>query len=112
MYLTPAVNESESGLMATGLSNQRSSPRAFIVCPITVEFESGTVHGIVRDFSDTGLFFYSNFRPELQMKVDFVFHVDNRSISGHGKVVRVHEGSPGAAIGVAVKLSVLKIERR
>lgn len=91
--------------MANLHSNQRSSPRVLIVCPISIELESGTVHGIVRDISAGGIFFYSNFRPALNTEVDFVMRMKGKNVHGRGKIVRVQEGTPGAAIGVALKLA-------
>jgi PilZ domain len=86
-------------------TNQRSSPRTLVVCPISISFQSGTAHGILRDVSTGGIFFYSNFRPSLGMNIDFSFHLKDQRITGRGEVVRVEQNAPGAAIGIAVKIS-------
>lgn len=91
--------------MAIPYTTQRSSPRSFIVCPISLTFESGTTHGIVRDISEDGIFFYSNFKPPLQANIHFSLRLKGKNITGSGEVVRVEQNAPGAAIGIAVKIS-------
>ena len=84
--------------------NRRSSKRSSIVCPISLTFQSGTAYGVLRDISAGGIFFYSNFRPPLEMNINFSLQLKNKQITGTGEVVRVEESVPGAAIGVAVKI--------
>lgn len=84
--------------------NQRSSPRKLLVCPIYIHFSQGTVHGILRDISADGIFFYSNFKPSLGMNLNFTLRINDRNVTGTGEVVRIEENRPGAAIGVAVKM--------
>jgi PilZ domain len=86
-------------------TNQRSSPRSFVVCPISIAAPAGTTHGIVRDISTGGIFFYSNFKPSLKMNIDFTLIFNDKRISGSGEVIRVEQGLPGAAIGVALKIA-------
>jgi hypothetical protein len=92
-------------MMLKRYTEQRSSPRAFIIFPISINSPAaGKTHqGIVRDVSADGIFFYSTFRPRLQSDINFVLHVKGKKIAGTGKVVRVEQAAPGAAIGVAVK---------
>jgi hypothetical protein len=104
MYGTQAHQESQI-LMGIWHTNHRSSRRSFVVCPITIESESGRAHGIVRDISAGGIFFYSNFRPVLHTNVNFVVQLKGRIIRGKGEIVRVQESTPGAAIGIAIKIS-------
>ena len=94
--------------MALSDTTQRSSQRSFIVCPISLTFESGTAHGILRDISETGIFFYSNFKPPLQANISFSLRLKDRTITGSGEVVRVEQNAPGAAIGIAVKISTCR----
>ena len=91
-------------VMAFSHTTQRSSPRSFIVCPISLRFEAGTAHGILRDISENGMFFYSNFRPPLQSNINFSLKLGEKVLSGSGEVIRVEQHSPGAAIGVAVRI--------
>ena len=105
MSFASACQESQAVLMAMWQSNQRSSPRELVVCPISIELEAGTVHGIVRDISAKGIFFYSHFKPVLHMTVDFVLQLRGKNVRGRGEIIRIQEGAPGAAIGIAVKVS-------
>jgi len=86
-------------------SNERSSARTFVVCPISVTFESRVTHGIVRDISAGGIFVYLNSRPALHTKIDFSLRLKDENISGTGEVIRIEESAPGAAIGVAIRIS-------
>lgn len=104
--LAASTNQPSQAIpMASRHTNQRSSPRAFVLCPISIELESGSAHGIVRDISADGIFFYSNFKPTLNMHVHFVLRVKGKNIRGRGKIVRIQQGTPGSATGIAVKLS-------
>src|SRR5215470_4253560 len=87
-------------VMTFSHTTQRSSPRSFIVCPISLTFETGSAHGILRDISQDGIFFYSNFRPSLESTINFSLTLGEKNISGSGEVVRVEQNTPGAAIGV------------
>jgi hypothetical protein len=64
---------------------------------------------MVRDMTRQGIFFYSDVRPQLGEEIAFVmkFPKWTRSspIACKGKVVRVEQAVPGAAIGVALRLS-------
>src|SRR5260370_12250136 len=91
--------------MSVLYTNERSSPRSFVVCPIAIAAPAGTTHGIVRDISTGGIFFYSNFKPALKMNIDFTLTFHDKRISGNGEVIRVEQGLPGAAIGVALKIA-------
>ena len=91
--------------MAFSHSTRRSSPRAFIVCPIALTCEAGTAHGILRDISENGMFVYSNFRPQLESTTNFSLRLGEKEIRGSGEVIRVEQRSPGAAVGIAVRIS-------
>lgn len=90
--------------MTLRYTNQRSSPRSLAVCPIHISTPSGTAHGIVRDISASGIFFFSNFRPSLQMTINFSLQLKDSTMSGRGHVVRVEQSAPGAAFGIALKI--------
>ncbi|HKE31852.1 MAG TPA: PilZ domain-containing protein [Candidatus Angelobacter sp.] len=91
--------------MVHSYKTQRSSPRALAVCPISVTFESCEAHGIVRDISEGGIFFYSSSKPPLHASINFSLRLKDKNISGTGEVVRVEQPAPGSAIGVAIKIS-------
>jgi len=85
-------------------TNQRSNPRSLIICPISINTPSGPSYGVVRDISASGIFFYSNFKPSLEMNLDFNLTLKEKQIAGSGQVVRIEQGAEGAAIGIALKI--------
>lgn len=103
--MTPSPNRQRSRITTVAYTNQRSSPRLFVVCPISITTPSGTTHGIVRDISAGGIFFYSKFRPSLEMNIEFTLTFNDKNISGQGQVVRIEQGVPHAAVGVALKVA-------
>lgn len=103
--MVPRPKRQRRSVSTVGYANQRSSPRSFVVCPISISTPSGTTHGIVRDISAGGLFFYSKFTPSLEMNIDFTLTLDNKNISGKGQVIRIEQGVPHAAVGVALKIA-------
>src|SRR5215471_18489115 len=92
-------------VMTTAYTHRRSSPRALVLCPIAVTFQSSTIHGIVRDISEQGIFFYLNSKPALNSSISFTLRMPNKSITGTGEVIRVEQAAPGAAVGVAIRIS-------
>src|SRR5579864_4854271 len=104
-YLPGCRQRKETFAMVLRHRNQRSSPRTFVVCPISVSFESSVVHGIVRDISTGGIFLYLNSKPPLHSEISFSVRLKDQNLSGTGEVVRIEEPAPGAAIGVAIKIS-------
>lgn len=71
--------------------------------------------GLIRDVSDSGIFFYANFAPEVGAKVTLSFSIppsDENSpeeaatgeVTCRGHVVRIVKFSPGAATGIALRL--------
>lgn len=89
----------------SGYRNQRSSPRRLIVCPISFSSDAGAAHGILRDISEGGIYFYSNFKPSLGLNIEFSLQLKEKNMTGRGEVVRVEQSAPGAAIGIAVKFN-------
>jgi PilZ domain len=94
-------------LPAPQYTQTRSSPRAFVILPATISFGSDGEHypGLIRDISQTGIFFYCDVKPELQSEVNVVVRVgEAAAIAYKGRVVRVEEPSAGAAVGVAIQI--------
>src|SRR4029077_15714090 len=71
--------------------------------------------GIIRDVSRSGIFFYSNFAPEIGSRLTVSFTVPPPDPISHtplspgeitcsGKVVRVVTGNAGAATGIGLRL--------
>ena len=70
----------------------RSSPRAFVILPATISFGNDGQHhaGLIRDISQSGIFFYCEVKPELQSEVNVVVRVgEAAAIAYKGRVVRV-----------------------
>ena len=91
--------------MALQYVTPRLTPRTFMVCAISVSFQSCTVHGIVRDISAGGVFVYLYSRPPLHTEVDFSLRLQDENVTCSGKVIRIEESTPGAAIGVAIRIN-------
>ncbi len=71
--------------------------------------------GLIRDMSDSGIFFYSNIAPEMGSDVILTFNIpssDRQSFTApagggvvcRGTVVRLVKTAAGAATGVAIEL--------
>ena len=95
-----------SGIMLAPNVNQRCNPRALVIFPISITGNDGAaIHaGIVRDISKDGIFFYSNYKPKPHETITFILHMSGSKISCTGRVARIEEKVPGAAVGVAVKI--------
>lgn len=89
----------------THYPHHRSSPRTFVVLPITIKPERGEPHiGVVRDLSKEAIFFFTHFKPRLHSKLSFTLQIAGSSIPGAGEVIRVQQAAPGVAVGVALSL--------
>jgi hypothetical protein len=77
--------------------------------------------GLVRDVSRSGIFFYSNFAPEIGSRLTVSFTVPPSDASSDtvlspgeitcsGKVVRVVKGNAGAATGIGLRLEDHEME--
>ena len=93
-------------------NQQRSSTRKFLRLPAWMVFygDSFQKHvAMVRDMTRQGIFFYSDVRPQLGEEIAFVMKfpkwTQSSPIACKGKVVRIEQAVPGAAIGVALSLS-------
>ena len=94
------------GIMLATQVNKRCNPRSLVIFPISITGADGreTHSGIVRDISKEGIFFYSNYKPQLQEIITFVLHMSDNKIYCTGQVLRVEQKAPGAAVGVAAKI--------
>jgi hypothetical protein len=70
---------------------------------------AGTHVGVIRDLSEDGMFFYSDFKPPVgtEVRITFVPPSSGRSarVYCEGVVVRVQQVRAGAAPGIAVRLT-------
>ena len=90
---------------------QRAAKRKFVRLPAWVIFYrvNQKKHvALVRDISRKGIFFYSDFRPQLGQDIEFVMKfpkwTNTAPIACQGTVVRLECPTPGAAIGIAASL--------
>ena len=89
----------------------RSSQRTFMHAAAEVRCSAvpGVHAGVLRDISEGGVFFYSDFKPPVgtEVRITFIPAGLNRSprIYCEGTVVRVEQVRVGAAPGIAVQLT-------
>lgn len=99
--------------MTRAMEDQRLAPRTPVCLSAIVSTpEDGFEQAVLlRDMSDSGLFFYCKFEPQIGSEVSVRFNLvdegDPTRMLLHGKVVRVVK-YPGAATGVAVSLHQVK----
>src|SRR5947209_19197947 len=90
-------------------NHQRSATRKFLRLPAWSRVNFKKHVAMVRDMTRQGIFFYSDIRPQVGEEVAFVMEFakwSHRSlIACKGRVVRVEQAVPGAAVGVALSLS-------
>src|SRR6266404_6349206 len=94
------------------LAKRRSTPRVPTLRIAWITFTSWLEHehlALVKDISERGVFFYSDFRPGVGDRLDFVveFLTGSDKVRLHlkGKVLRVEQAAPGSAPGVAILFS-------
>jgi hypothetical protein len=89
----------------------RSSPRTFMHAAAEVKSTAiqGTHVGVVRDLSEEGMFFYSDFKPPIGTELRIAFVPPAAGVGARiyceGVVVRVEQVRMGAAPGIAVRLT-------
>ena len=94
------------------LPKRRSTPRILARRTVRLTFESPSEQervALMRDISAKGVYFYSDFLPNLGDELDFVlqFLSVSHQVRFHfkGHVVRVEYPAPGCAPGVAVSFN-------
>ncbi|HET7441147.1 MAG TPA: PilZ domain-containing protein [Terriglobales bacterium] len=99
-------------IMLGDCPNRRAVERKFVRLPAWLIFHGANKQkhvAMVRDISRRGIFFYSdvhlNTGEEIEFVVQFPKWTNSAPISCKGKVVRVEQAAPGAAIGVAASLN-------
>jgi PilZ domain-containing protein len=112
------MNDRASRIMQNLHNEQRDTERRpLCVAAKVVQPQPNTPEkvGLIRDVSRSGIFFYSNFAPEVGSRLTVSFTVppsDANSdsslspgeITCTGKVVRVVKGNAGAATGIGLRL--------
>lgn len=94
------------------MRDQRRAPRTPVCLSAIVSAESSQTleqPALLRDMSESGLFFYCKFEPDMGSAVSVRFNVETEGIVNrmlvHGNVVRIVR-FPGAATGVAIRIAL------
>ncbi len=98
--------------MLTTVPDQRTTSRSFLSASFVMTLKDGDPRphvGLIRDVSDGGMFFYSDINPPCGSDLDFEFKMPQAGmepvwVACKGRVVRVEQPAPGAAIGVALSI--------
>ncbi len=98
--------------MLTAVPEERAATRSFLSTSFVMTLKDGDARphvGLIRDVSDSGMFFYSDLNPACGAELDFEFKLprpglEPMSVACRGRVVRVEQPAPGAAIGVALSI--------
>ena len=112
------MNDRAARIMQNQHHEQRDTERRSLCVAAKVNApqpDSSEKVGLIRDVSRSGIFFYSNFAPEIGSRLTVSFTVppsDTSSdipltpgeITCRGKVVRVVKGNAGAATGIGLRL--------
>ena len=100
---------SGEGVMLGTFATRRSIPRVPIRRIAWLTFETLSDQefvGLVKDISARGIYFYSDFDPDigdqLEFVVDFLSGSERVRLHLKGEVVRVEKAAPGSACGVAI----------
>lgn len=88
--------------------NQRLEPRGLAVLPVVVRAEEQENVGLLRDISQTGMFFYCSLTPSVGSHIEVMIRPSladpSLAVRCRCRVVRVEPSLPGAATGVAVAI--------
>lgn len=88
--------------------NQRLEPRGLAVLPVVVRAEEQENVGLLRDISQTGMFFYCSLSPAVGSQIEVVIRPSladpSVAVRCRCRVVRVEPSLPGAATGIAVAI--------
>ncbi len=98
--------------MLNALADERDTSRSFLGAGMVLMLKDGDPRphaGLMRDVSDTGMFFYSDISPACGSELHFEFKLsqggtDSVWLACQGRVVRVEQPTPGAAVGVAISV--------
>jgi len=97
-----------NGVLYDSYPNQRLEPRGLAVLPVVVRAEAQESVGLLRDISQTGMFFYCSLSPAVGSQLEVVIRPSvadaNVAVRCRCRVVRIESKLPGAAAGVAVTI--------
>jgi hypothetical protein len=93
-------------LMTGNQREERKSNRVLFTAPAVIYAGSTRHLGLIRDFSVSGLFFYTDFVPARGAVLRITIKLTkcgSKTLTCSGKVTRVVNGANGSAIGVAIQ---------
>lgn len=103
-----SIEVRRTGVLQGTYPNQRLEARGLAVLPVVVRAETQEVVGLLRDISQTGMFFYCNLTSEVGSEIEVLIRpsVADSSVvvRCRCRVVRVEPSLPGAATGIAVAI--------
>ena len=110
--LSPEQTRRANAIMLGQQQEQRAAQRRFVRLPVTIKTAPSDPNehvGLLVDLHRRGIFFYSDFMPSKGSQVEFLIVLRSTqrkaiSVACRGKVVRVEEAAPGAAIGIALSV--------
>lgn len=106
--VTEAAEAPRNGVLYDSYPNRRLEPRGISILPLAVKTEAQDCIALLRDISQTGMFFYCNTRPAIGSEVEVVIRpsfADARVVVRcRCRVVRIEVSAPGAATGVGVAI--------
>jgi PilZ domain-containing protein len=107
----PSADSTEvrrNGVLHGSYPDRRLEPRGFCALPLALQTGEQEYIGLLRDISQTGMFFYCRFRPAVGREIEVVIRpsvADARVVVRcRCRVVRIEASVPGAATGVGVAI--------
>jgi hypothetical protein len=107
----PAADSTQalgSHVLSGSCPNRRLEARGISVLPLVVRTEEQECVGLLRDISQTGLFFYCSLSPRVGSEVEVLIRPSaadpSVAVRCRCRVVRIEASVPGAATGVGVAI--------
>lgn len=114
IYAIPAISDANAAVVAGDLEygdprpNQRLEPRGLAVMPAIIRADGQENVGLLRDISQTGMFFYCSLSPAVGSAVEVLLRPSAADptvvVRCRCRVVRTELSRGGAATGVGVAI--------
>jgi hypothetical protein len=106
--VSDSIAARRNGVLNGSYTNQRLETRGLAVLPVVVRAEDQERVGLLRDISQTGMFFYCSLTPEVGSDIEVLLRpsVADPSVvvRCRCRVVRIEASLLGAATGVGVAI--------